>query len=223
MEHLFRLLRPAIVAVVRRPLLVLIAALILTAGSLLLVRNLVIDPDFANLLPNRYPSVQALERMRTTVGGGDVSVDLAIESPSFEANRLFAEALFPEVLALQDASTGEPFFIRGELRRDTEFLQDNGLYFATDAELDELESSLDEAIREAKLEANPFFFDLDLEEEEEEEEPDLRASFESIVGKEYYVSEDSTTLVMRFFTGGSMTDVTYIEKLYGAVERALPR
>ena len=224
MEHIFRSLRPMFVAVTRRPLMVIGIAVVMTVVSLMLARNLVIDPDFANLLPGHYPSVQALERMRTTVGGGDVSVDLAIESPSFEANVAFGEALVPEALALREPKSGEPFFVRAELRRDTEFLRDNGLYFATAQELDEVVSGLEDAIYEAKLEANPFFFDLeeDLEEEEEAQDgAELRTTFERIVGKEYYISEDSTVLVVRFFTAGSLTDVGYIETLYGALEQTI--
>ena len=224
MEHIFKALRPVIRGVASKPLWVLGLAAILTVVSLLLARNLVIDPDFASLIPKHYPSVQALERMRATIGGGDVSVDLAIESPSFEANLAFAEALVPEALALREERTGDPFFVRAELRRDTEFLRDNGLYFATDKELEDIITGLDDAIYEAKLQANPFFFDLeDDEDTEEDNSEDLRGTFERIVGKEYYVSEDSTTLVVRLFTAGSLTDVRYIETLYGAVERTIER
>ena len=223
MEYIFKWLRPFIGAMVRSPLWVLGLAALLTAASLLLARNLTIDPDFASLIPKHYPSVQALDSMRASIGGGDVSVDLAIESPSFEANLAFAEALVPHALALRDERTRDLFFVRAELRRDTEFLRNNGLYFATHQELDELVSGLKEAIYEAKLEANPFFFDLEEDEEEEEDEEGLRATFERIVGKEYHVSDDSTILVVRFYTGGSMTDVGYIEQLYGAMQRTIAR
>ena len=225
MEHLFKVLRPVIEGAVRRPLIVLLAALVVSIGSWYVAKSIVVDPDFAHLIPEDYPSVQALENMRTTIGGGDVSVDLGIESPSFEANLRFAEALLPGVLSLEDPGAGEPFFRRAELHRDTEFLENNGLYFATEAELDEVETGLEEAIYEAKLEANPFFFDLDLEDEEleEEEGPDLKDTFERIVGKEYNLSDDSTTLVVRFFTSGSSTNVTYIERMYGAVEEEIAR
>ena len=222
MKPLFKALRGVITRVTRHPLVVLGLALLLTVGSFLLARNLVVDPDFANLIPAHYPSVQALDRMRTNVGGGDVSVDLAIESPSFEANLAFAEALVPQALVLQDERTQERFFVRAELRRETDFLRDNGLYFATSEELDEVKTGLEDAIYDAKLEANPFFFDLELDlEEEEEPESDLRATFERIVGNEYYLSEDSTVLVVRFYTSGSTTDISYIESLYGAMSQVI--
>ena len=183
--------------------------------------RLSVDPDFSNLIPEHYPSVQALERIRATVGGGETTVDMAIESPSFEANLAFAEALVPKALALHGDGYDEPYFIRAELRRDTEFLQDNALYFATDAEIDQLETYLNDKIEEAKLEANPFFFDLDEEDEADGEDAaaeEMKASYEAIVGHEYRVSPDSTTLVVRFFPAGSSTNVDYIETLYGDFE-----
>ena len=101
-----------------------------SAHGIYAAKNLSVEPEFSNLIPESYPSVQALERIRATVGGGEKSVDLAIESPSFEANLAFAEALVPQALALQRKRNDEVYFIRAELRRDTEYLQNNALYFA---------------------------------------------------------------------------------------------
>ena len=218
MEFIFRALHPFIRWVVRNPLWVCALATVCSVFCVSVARNLTVDPDFAHLIPDSYPSVQALERIRATIGGGEVSVDLAVESPSFEANLRFAEALVPEVLMLRDARSGEPFFVRAELRRDTDFLSNNGLYFATEAELDQLQTYLEDQIFEAKLEANPLFFDLEDEDEEEEDAEDIRASYRNIIGPEYHLSPDSTILVVRFFTGGSTTDVRYIEALYHDME-----
>jgi len=183
--------------------------------ALLFARNLQVNPDFSQLLPADYPSVQTLERIRTTIGAGETSVDLAIESPSFEDNLAFAEALVPVALQLMDPRSREPYFVRAELHRDIRFLENNGLYFATEAELDALETYLEEEIYDAKLEANPLFFSLDDEEEEEPEDvEEMRASIEHIIGSEYHLSPDSTVLVVRFFVGGSSTNITYIEALY---------
>lgn len=216
MQRLFKALQPVIQGVVRRPGGVLVLACMVTLVAAFTARKLAVDPDFANLIPQEYPSVQALERVRALVGGGETSVDLAIESPSFEANVAFAEALVPRALELR--RDAEAYFVRAELRRDTEFLEDNGLYFATWEELDDLQVLLEDMIVEAKKEANPFFFDFD---DEEEQEPDtgaeLRTSLESVVGSEYLVSPDSTILVVRFFAGGPATNVAYIEALYDDV------
>ena len=45
MKYLFTVLRPVILGATRHPLLVLLMAAVLTVGSVLMARNLVIDPD----------------------------------------------------------------------------------------------------------------------------------------------------------------------------------
>ena len=219
MTRLFQFLVPVIRWVTRRQWVVLVVATACTLVSLALARNLQVDPDFANLLPEQYPSVRALERVRATVGGGETSVDVAIASPSFSANIRFAEALEPRVMELRDAGTGERYFVRSEFRRDTDFLQANALYFATEQELDQLEIYLEEAIIDARLEANPFYFALDEEESQEGPPIAVREAYDYLVGTEYHLSADSTILVVRFFTAGSTSDVSYIERLYGDLER----
>ena len=222
MTILFARLRGWIRIVVRYPGLVLVTALLISIGSVLLAGRLTIDPDFANLIPESYPSVASLEKIRDTIGAGEVSVDLAIESPSFTANLAFAEALVPRAMALRDSITDEPLFLREELRRDTEFMADNGLYFATDEELSTLTTWLEDQIIEAKLAANPFFFSLDEEEEEEDTEVEsLEEVFDQIVGPEYRVSADSTILVVRFFVPGSSSNVDYIEAVYGRLRSVI--
>ena len=209
--------------VVRYPSFILGFAFLISLASIILAGRLTIDPDFANLIPKSYPSVQSLEKIRDTIGAGEVSVDLAIESPSFTANLAFAEAVVPRAMALTDSVTNIPLFVREELRRDTEFMADNGLYFATEEELNSLTTWLEDKIFEAKLEANPFFFSLDDEEEAEDESDieSLQEVFNQIVGPEYLVNGDSTILVVRFFVAGSSSDVGYIEEIYNALENVI--
>ena len=226
MDRLFEALRPVIRGVVTYAGWVLIGALLLSGLGVYLAQNLTIDTDFSKLIPPDYPSVQALEKIRATVGGGETTVDLAIQSPSFEDNKRFAEALIPRALELQGEGRSEPYFTRVDFYHDTEFLKNNALYFAATQELEELETYLTDQIEEAKLEANPFFFDLEDEEEETNAEADesaeaLAAAYDDIVGQEYRVSEDSTTLVVRFIPAGSSTNIGYIEDLYGDFEKLI--
>ncbi len=214
MTRVFGTLVPVVRWTARYPYLVLLLALGISALAANQARDLKVDPEFANLLPQDNPSVQALERVRAAVGGGETSVDVAIESPSFEANVRFAEALVPEVMALRDPETTELYFARVDLRRDTEFLEANALYLATYSELDDLEAYLEDQIVQARLEANPFYFALDDEEPEENDLDPIQQSYDYIVGSEYNVSEDSTILAVRFFTAGSASDIGYIERLY---------
>ena len=218
MNRLFESLRPFIRSVVARAAWVLALAILVTVGSVMLAQNLSIDSDLANLIPEDRPTVQALNTLKETVGG-ESDVAVGITSPSFEANKAFAEALIPKALGLKQPN-GEPYLTRVEYKRDVEFLKDNALYFASDDELNRVETYLDEQIEQAKLEANPFYFDLDDEEASEDdaaEGEELENLYDGLVGKRYMISEDSTTLVLRFYPSGTNTDITFIENLYGEI------
>ena len=221
MDRLFHALSPVIRGVVRFAPLVVLVALVLSFLGVRSAMNLRIDTDLANLIPPDYPSAQALERLRETVGG-ESEAAVAIKSPSFEANRTFAEDFIPRVLAMQDASLGEQVFQRVEYRKDVTFLKANALYFATPAELDMLEEWLGDRIEEAKLEANPFYFDLeddeDLVAEKDSIGEELQAVYHEIVSREYPVSDDSTTMVLRFFPAESSSNIAFIREAYEGLD-----
>ncbi|WP_022836703.1 efflux RND transporter permease subunit [Salisaeta longa] len=218
MDRLFQSLRPLIRAVVRHAGWVVLAALLLTAASYQFgARHLRINTDLAELLPDSYPSVQALDTLRATVGG-ESDVAVGISSPSFQANKQFAEDLIPQALALKGPD-GRPFLTRVEYTRNVDFLKDNALYFASYQELNETEQYLRDQIEQAKLEANPFYFSV----EEDDASADstgeaLLQSYERLVGTRYPVSEDSTTMVLRLYPSGSQTNIGYIDRLYTALD-----
>jgi len=225
MHRAFEHLRPFIRSVVRNALWVLLLATIFSVVGIRLAMRLSIDTDLANLIPPDYSSAQALEKLRETVGG-ETEAAIAIESPSFEANKAFAEALIPEILAMVGEEYTEPYFQRVEFRKDTEFLKANALYFATPAELDLVETWLDDKIYEARLDANPMFFDL--EDDFEDAEPDsvadeLSAIYNEIVSKEYPISDDSLTMALRFFPAESSSNIRFIERAYRDIEHVIER
>jgi predicted RND superfamily exporter protein len=215
-ERFFNALRPFVRSVVRHPLVVIALAAVLTVLGLLSALRLSIDTDLANLLPSDYPSVQALERLRDTVGG-ETPVDVGIESPSFEANKAFAEALIPRALGLRQPN-GEPVFTDVEFQRDTTFLANNALYFASDEELDQLEALLEDTAEEARLAANPFFVDLDddlgLDDEDEADTENLEDALGRVQVSEYAVSPDSTILALRLFPSGAQSNIGFIDRTY---------
>ncbi len=221
MTRLVEPMRGAIRAIVRHAGLVVLAGLALSVAAMFEASKLRIDADLSKLVPSHYESVKALERLRETVGA-ESEVSVGITSPSFEANVAFAEALVPRALELKDAETGEVFLSRVDFRRDVSFLEDNALYFATEEELERLHEYLTDEIEKAKLEANPFYFDLDDDDEPAADEGDeLRELYDDVIGSEYPVSADSTTLVLRFFPSGSQTDLSFVGRLYEAVESAI--
>ena len=215
MERSFDALRPLIRMIVRAPLAVVLVAAALSALGLMSALQLKIDTNIANLLPDDNPSVQALDRLRQTVGS-ETPVDVGIESPSFAASKAFAEAFIPRALELR--RRGEPLFTRVSFRRDTTFLAYNALYFASDDELDQLETFLEDQAEEARLEANPFYFDLDddlgLDDDEDSEVADLGETLGSLQVSEYALSPDSTVLAVRLFPGGAQTNIGYIRSTY---------
>ena len=226
MERLFEALRPFVRWIVRHPGQVLAIATLFSLVGLYFALHLRIDTDFAKLLPADHPNVQALERLRQTVGG-ESSVDVIIESPSFEANKRFAEALIPQAMQLKYPETGEPYFTRYEYTKDSSeiaFIERNALYFATEEELDKIERFLEEQIEKARLEANPFYIDLELEEDQPSDTfdaEDLRQLARRIIPKAYPISDDSTLMVIRFYPSGSQTNLKFIESLYRDLEQTV--
>lgn len=224
MDRLFHALRPFIRGVVRFAPFVLLIAFGLTFLGVRASMNLSIDTDLANLIPDDYPSAVALQRLRDTVGG-ESEAAIGIRSPSFAANKAFAEDLIERVLDMSGPGYEEPFFQRVEYRKDVTFLKNNALYFATPAELDMLETWLGDRIEEAKLEANPFYFDLE-DDEDMEAEPDsvgeeLQAIYNEIVSREYPVSDDSTTMVLRFFPVEASSNIAFIRDAYNGLDRVI--
>ena len=229
MDRIFNALRPFIRAVTRHAGWVLAAALLLAAGSFYYAQQLRIDTDLANLIPDDYDSVQALEKLRDTVGS-EKDAAVAITSPSFQANKAFAEDLIPKALDLTGKSRSEPYLTRVQYRRDTEFLKDNALYFASNSELDRVQQFLEDKIEEAKQEANPFFFELEDEEEDASADStarELEQMYDQLVGTSYPISDDSTTMVLKFYPSGAQTDIGFIENLYadlrGLIDRMEPQ
>ena len=126
--------------IVRRAGQIVTASVLSACFCAYVASHLTINNDFSALIPAKYESVKALERLRSAVGG-ESEAAVVIESPSFAANRRFAEALIPEVLALE-TEDGSPFFTRVDYRRDVRFIEANALYLASDAELDSVEALL---------------------------------------------------------------------------------
>jgi uncharacterized protein len=222
-DHFFDALRPAFRLVVRHPVAVLLVALALSALGLSQASRLSIDTDLAHLLPDDYPSVQALERLRERVGG-ETLLDVGIVSPSFDANRAFAEDLIPQMMALS-APGGGSLFARYDYRRDTTFFAEHALYFATDAELDGVEALLEEEAEAARLAANPFYFDLDddlgLGDESEGRTASLETAISQLAPTEFFLSADSSVLVVRFLPAGSQTNVGFVRSTYARVDSLL--
>jgi len=223
-HQLFEYLRPLIRAIIRWPWALLLIALAVTAVTGREAMKLSVDSDFANLLPQRYTSVQALMDLRERVGA-ESPVDVAIESPSFEANRRFAEALIPRVLALEQAETGKPYFTRVDYRRELGVLVRHAPYFATYEELDRLEREIHRGANYVRALADPLpagqrarQIRLQPREGMAAAEGDVNDVLEELGLREYPVNADSTILALRFYPTGSQTDLRFIDSLYSDLD-----
>ncbi|TVQ70276.1 MAG: hypothetical protein EA363_08175 [Balneolaceae bacterium] len=220
MRTLLALLRPLVMINYRYPFAVLSLSILIAIGAGFYATRLVIDTDLASLLPDHYDSVQALERLRDTVGG-ETPLEVTINSPDFEANKAFAEALIPRAMELYYPRLDDNFVNRYEYRRDVEVLKDYALYLSTEDEIGQVIDFLEERLEQARLEANPFFIDFedDFDDEEEEEDERLREfeqMYHELIPSEYPVNQDSSSLVLSFFPTGAQSDLTYISDLFEA-------
>ncbi|MFB6272793.1 MAG: RND family transporter [Salinibacter sp.] len=229
MDRLFEALRPFIRGVVRHAAWVVAIAVLVSGIGGYLATNLSLDTDIANLVPDDYESVQALEKLQRTVGG-ESDMAVAIVSPSFKANKRFAEDLIPKALSLkQDTDTSKTYLTRVDYKREVKFLKNNALYFASDQELRQVETFLQDKIEEAKQErkeANPFYFELNEEADTaatEDTGQKLEAIYDRLIGKRYPISDDSTTMVLRFYPSESNTNIGYIENLHTDLRALIDR
>lgn len=211
-------LKPLVKLNIKYPFWVLAIAIVLAVIGGNYALKLTIDTDIANLLPSTHPNVQALERLQEQVGG-ETEMQVAIKSPSFEANVEFAELLAEKSLELFYPRHDAHFFSRAEFRRDTEILKDNALYLATTSELEEIIAFLQEEIDIAREQANPFFVDFsdDFDDDEEEAAADIdrfRDSYDELIPSEFPVSQDSTLAILTLFPSGSQSDLRYLEDMF---------
>ena len=208
--------------IVRHPLLIIAVGVALSALGIEQALKLKIDTDIATLLPPTFPSVQALRKLQDTVGA-ETTVDVAINSRSFDTNRRFAEAFVPRMMQMR-APTGDVYFTRVDFKRDVRFITENALYFATFDELDRLESFLRGQAQQARDASNPLRVNLfqssrDSSEVARRAEGDkLKRDLAQLALGEYLLSPDSTTLVVRFYPTGSQTNIGYVERLYADVD-----
>lgn len=218
MKTILRFLKPLLRLNYRHPYLVLSFALILAIISGFYAFKLKVDTDIANLLPEDYKSVQALEQLKETVGG-ETPLKVAIKSPSFESNLKFARDLIGRAANLEDPSRNQKYFDRISFEKETEVLKENALYLATSDELKDITEYLESEIEKAKLEANPFYFDVESDTQDtvsEERLKEFEESYNALVPRELPVNEDSTIMVVEFYPTGSKSDLGFLRDMFAA-------
>lgn len=222
MKQILRFFQPLLALNISHPFLVIGLSLLTAIVSGFFALQLRVDTDIANLLPKDHPNVLALNSLKEIVGG-ETEMQVAIKSPSFEANKAFSEALIPKTLELWYSRYDDFYFKNAEYKKDTELVKNNALYLASKGELEEITFWLEDEIYYAKEEANPFFVDFedDFEDDvDQNEDPaeGFKESYDILVPPEYPMNEDSTIMVLKFFPTGSKSDIRYLEDMFGVYD-----
>lgn len=201
--------------VARRSFWVLLTAILLASAGGYLTRQLRIETDLAELLPDSYQSVRTLNEIREKVGTV-TSLQVLVEGTDFEAMKVYADTLAA-------ALAKSPYVALVEYKRDLEFFERNALLYAPLEDVRTIRDRLEKRINEEKLKLSPLYTDLFGEEEEEEESEklsfeDLEEKYKPTDDKRYYLNKDKTILVLNVYPEGSNTDVAFARTLLADVK-----
>jgi len=190
---------------------------ITTALGGYLTTRLSLQSDLSELLPNTFPSVKALRKMRAAGAGGSSKLRVVLRSRDFDALARFAADLEPKL----DSSEYVSFV---QYRNDVDFFRRNALLFLDVQELDSLYDAVNSAIEKKKQELNPFMVqDLFGGGEKEENAggglETWEARYEEELPKPYYTNQDSTVLVLEVFPSGENVDNSFSRAMLADVRR----
>jgi predicted RND superfamily exporter protein len=200
---------------IRRAVWVFLVAILLALVGGQLTRQLRIQTDLAELLPDSFQSVRTLHEIRDKVGSV-TTLRVLVEGTDFEAMKAYADTLAATI-------SQSPLVALVDYKRDLEFFERNALLYAPIEDLKTIRDRIQERINQEKLKLSPLYTDLFGEEEEEEETEklsfeDLEEKYKPTDEKRYYVNPDKTILVLNIYPKGSNTDVAFARKLYNDVK-----
>jgi uncharacterized protein len=201
---------PLVRTSMRHPAAVIGFAAMVTLVCAVIVAQTKVDTDLANLLPEGNPHVETLFRLTDIMGAEDnfqVIITGDDASKLVEVGEAFAMRLRGESVE------GVALVNHVEFRNETGVLRDNFLYFLRDDEIADVIRRIKDEIENAKLEANPFFVELD--EDAAMTDVDL-PDFQ--LPPEYVFSVDSSAVMLTVYPNGSKSDISYIDTLFERVD-----
>ncbi|MFQ5702669.1 MAG: RND family transporter [Gemmatimonadales bacterium] len=198
---------------------ILVAAFIATVFGTYFTLKLSLESDLAELLPDSFESVKALNRMKEEVGGVG-QLRIIFESDSFAAIQRLERDLEPKLLA-------SPYVNYVDYRNDIDFYKKNALLFLSQAGLDSLRDAIETTIAEEKQKLNPLFVDDLFGDEDSDTAGDDGSGGLEKWGDEYkdqerdefYTNSDSTVLVMKIFASQTNSNIPFIRSMLDEVER----
>ncbi len=122
-----------------------------------------VQAGLTELLPKQAPSVRALTELHRLLGG-KAHLTVIAQSSDAEANRRFIATLSQR---LRDRKIPEIRSLVGDIREERKWVQDHAALLLNKERFDPLMVELEQALDQAKAEANPFYVDM-----EEREPPD---------------------------------------------------
>ncbi|MCB0218587.1 MAG: MMPL family transporter, partial [Chrysiogenetes bacterium] len=140
---------------IRRPGLIWLAALILTAALTPGIFQLKINNDYAEMLPESSPAMQRLHELSERIDGlGEFIV--VIEGAPIEKMADFASRLIAPLEA-------DPLIRQARYRTKTDYFEKRKFLYMPTEDLDEFVEAMERKLKEEKLKRSAFFVDLGVE------------------------------------------------------------
>lgn len=198
----------------RHYVLILVVAAVATLIGGHFTLRLTLQSDLAELLPDSFDSVKALNRMKEELGSVG-QLRIVVETSDFAAARQFIEDLEPQLLT-------SPSIRYVDYKNDVPFYERNALLFLDTSTIDSLYDAVQNTIDAAKQQLNPLFVDdLFGDEPDRGGDTDALAEWEdryrSQLPKPFYTNADSTVLVIKVFPSGSNSDLGFIRAMFEEV------
>lgn len=189
-----------------------------------LVRDIPIEADFKNLLPQDKVSVVELNRIIEKVGGvGNLSI--VVTSPDREKTIAYIDAIAPELQALPKEYVRSVDY---NVSTTQKFFETNKYLYAEREDIQEIRRRLKEKIDFEKLKSNPFYFSLE-EEEVTFDISDIREKYRnknstgtySHFSDGYFFTPSGDAAIIRIQPAGDSTGVGFAKDLIQVVQQKM--
>lgn len=198
-----------------------------TAGMIYLASHLKIRSSLSDLLPQNLPSVIQLNAVMDRLGGTGFLL-VGVDSPDFEANKKFVEALAAKLSTLP---ANEIRYIEYRYKETRDFIEKFGLHYLNETQLKQLKTRLEDEISSKKDSAVSSFLGLDDDEEKKvpktnikdalSKELDPRIQRFTQYPEAYIGSDDGKLLVIRILPKTSSLSVDSASKLTRTVQKMI--
>ncbi len=179
--------------------------------------NLNFNGELIALLPADNPHIESyekLENLNSSEGGFDLVLTTENSGEAIRA----AQKVTNQILQLQ--LDGEPVFRNAELENDLYDIKYSALYLMTLGELQTLQTDVSQYIDDKKMEANPFYVEL---EEDEEAQAGLNHNNSVLLeevsnSRRYTINADTSIISARFLPNFPKSNYNKLEATYQLLE-----